>query len=135
MRIAIITESFPPDVNGVAHSVVRVAEHLVDRGQPATGHRARAGLGYEAGDRPAAVPVVRVPSIPMPGYPTFRLGLPSRRITDAVVGHGTDLVHLAGPFFLGARGSAVAQHLRLPTVAVTRRTSRPTPGPPDERPR
>ncbi|WP_233513728.1 glycosyltransferase [Micromonospora craterilacus] len=32
MRIAIVTESFPPDVNGVAHSVVRAAEHLVARG-------------------------------------------------------------------------------------------------------
>jgi phosphatidylinositol alpha 1,6-mannosyltransferase len=32
MRIAIITESFPPDVNGVAHCVVRVAENLVRKG-------------------------------------------------------------------------------------------------------
>jgi phosphatidylinositol alpha 1,6-mannosyltransferase len=118
MRIAIVTESFPPDVNGVAHSVVRVAEHLVARGhrplviapEPASGTPRVAG--------PSTYPVVRVPSVPMPGYPTFRLGLPSRRITDSIVGHGTDLVHLASPFFLGARGSAVAQHLRLPTVAV-----------------
>jgi phosphatidylinositol alpha 1,6-mannosyltransferase len=118
MRIAIITESFPPDVNGVAHSVVRVAEHLVEKGhrplvvapEPASGMRRVAGaLPY---------PVVRVPSLPMPGYPSFRLGLPSRRITEALVAHGTDVVHLAGPFFLGARGSAVAQHLNLPTVAV-----------------
>ena len=63
-------------------------------------------------------PVVRVPSVPMPGYPSFRLGLPSRRIAEALVGHGTDVVHLASPFFLGARGSAVAQRLRLPHVAV-----------------
>jgi phosphatidylinositol alpha 1,6-mannosyltransferase len=118
MRIAIITESFPPDVNGVAHSVVRVAEHLVDRGhrplvvapEPASGMPRVAG--------PLPYPVVRVPSLPMPGYPTFRLGLPTRRLTEALIGHGTDLVHLAGPFFLGARGSAVAQHLGLPTVAV-----------------
>ena len=33
MRIAIITESFPPDVNGVAHCVVRVAEDLVRKGR------------------------------------------------------------------------------------------------------
>jgi phosphatidylinositol alpha 1,6-mannosyltransferase len=118
MRIAIITESFPPDVNGVAHSVVRVAEHLVDRGhrplviapEPASGMPRVAG--------PLPYPVVRVPSLPMPGYPTFRLGLPTRRLTEALIAHGTDLVHLAGPFFLGARGSAVAQHLGLPTVAV-----------------
>jgi phosphatidylinositol alpha 1,6-mannosyltransferase len=32
MRVAIITESFPPDVNGVAHCVVRVAELLAADG-------------------------------------------------------------------------------------------------------
>ena len=35
MRVAIITESFPPDLNGVAHCVQRVAELLVDRGHGA----------------------------------------------------------------------------------------------------
>jgi phosphatidylinositol alpha 1,6-mannosyltransferase len=118
MRIAIVTESFPPDVNGVAHCVVRIAEHLVERGhrpmviapEPAS------GLARVAGQFP--YPVVRVRSVGMPGYRTFRLGLPTRRITDALVRHGTQLVHLASPFFLGARGSAVAQRLGLPTVAA-----------------
>ena len=32
VRIAIVAESFPPDVNGVAHCTLRVAEHLVARG-------------------------------------------------------------------------------------------------------
>ncbi|GII25522.1 glycosyltransferase family 4 protein [Planosporangium mesophilum] len=118
MRIAIITESFPPDVNGVAHSVVRVAEHLLSRGhtplviapQPASGCRAVTGqLPY---------PVIRVPSLPTPGYPSFRLGLPSRRIAAALREHRADLVHLASPFVLGARGVSVARGLGLPTVAV-----------------
>jgi phosphatidylinositol alpha 1,6-mannosyltransferase len=118
MRIAIITESFPPDVNGVAHSVVRVAEHLLSRGheplviapQPASGRRAVTG--------PLPYPVIRVPSLPTPGYSGFRLGLPSRRIAAALREHRTDLVHLASPFVLGARGVGIARALQLPVVAV-----------------
>src|SRR3989440_10616282 len=117
MRVAIITESFPPDINGVAHSVVRVAEHLV-----ASGHEPlviapepASGTARVAGQLP--YPVVRVPSMPMPGYPSFPLGLPRRKLTEALVGHGTELVHLASAFFLGARGSAVAQRLGPPPRA------------------
>jgi phosphatidylinositol alpha 1,6-mannosyltransferase len=118
MRIAIITESFPPDVNGVAHSVVRVAEHLLSRGheplviapQPASGRRAVTG--------PIPYPVIRVPSLPTPGYSGFRLGLPSRRIAATLREYRTDLVHLASPFVLGARGVSVARALQLPVVAV-----------------
>ncbi|MDG4784669.1 glycosyltransferase family 1 protein [Micromonospora sp. WMMD1102] len=118
MRIAIVTESFPPDVNGVANSVVRVAEHLVRSGhrplviapQPAPGTRyATDALPY---------PVVRLPSVPMPGYPQFRLGLPGRELAAALRGHDADLVHLASPFVLGARGVATARTMGLPSVAV-----------------
>ncbi len=118
MRIAIVTESFPPDVNGVAHSVVRVAEHLVRRGhQPLViAPKAGATVRRVAGARD--YPVVRIASLPMPGYRTFRLGLPSRRLTEALVGFAPDVVHLASPFVLGARGGAVAEQLGLPTVAV-----------------
>jgi phosphatidylinositol alpha 1,6-mannosyltransferase len=118
MRIAIVTESFPPDVNGVAHSVVRVAEHLVARGheplviapQPSSAARSVTGsFPYQ---------IIRVPSVATPGYGSFRLGLPSRRLAAALRAHRTDLVHLASPFVLGARGMAVGASLGLPTVAV-----------------
>src|SRR5215475_12621319 len=118
MRIGIIAESFPPDLNGVAHSVVRVAEHLVQRGHQPLVIAPEPGSGLPRVAGPMPYPVVRVPSLPLPGYPQVRLGLPSRRITDALIAHGTHLVHLAAPFVLVGRGSAVAQHLRLPTVAV-----------------
>jgi phosphatidylinositol alpha 1,6-mannosyltransferase len=118
MRIAIITESFPPDVNGVAHCVVRVAEHLTRNGHyplVIAPESARAPLG---GDRLLPYPVERVPSVPLPGYPTFRLGLPSPRLRRALVEHGAQVVHLASPVALGAWGSHVARALALPTVAV-----------------
>jgi len=142
MRVAIITESFPPDVNGVAHCVLRVAELLTSYGhnplviapRPA---RERCGENIEApegtrdgnsepgtrqgtkrGGTSFPFPVVRVPAVPLPGYPTFRLGLPSRQIRAALIRHRTEVVHLASPVVLGAHGALVARRLGLPTVAV-----------------
>jgi phosphatidylinositol alpha 1,6-mannosyltransferase len=63
-------------------------------------------------------PVLRVPSVPLPGYPAFRIGLPSRRVEAAIVAHGTDVVHLASPFALAAHGAFVAERLGVPSVAV-----------------
>ncbi|MGH3153377.1 MAG: glycosyltransferase family 4 protein [Streptosporangiaceae bacterium] len=119
MRVAIITESFPPDVNGVAHCVLRVAEALAAGGhQPLViaPQPLRGAPPADAG--PFPYPVVRVPAVPLPGYPSFRLGLPSRRLRDALVGHRAEIVHLASPVILGAHGAAVARRLSLPTVAV-----------------
>ncbi|MFJ8722164.1 glycosyltransferase family 4 protein [Streptomyces sp. NPDC093269] len=117
MRVVIVTESFPPDVNGVAHCALQTARHLVDRGHvplvvaPATA----AGNGPDA---QAPCPVVRVPSIPLPGYPQVRVALPSRRVAAAITEHRADIVHLASPFILGVRGMAAAARLRIPAVAI-----------------
>jgi phosphatidylinositol alpha 1,6-mannosyltransferase len=118
MRIAIITESFPPDVNGVAHSVLRVAEHLVMRG-----HEPLVVAPEPAPTAPGLTgahpfPVVRVRSLPVPGYRGFRLGLPGANLTRAVAAHRPDLVHLASPFVLGAGGAALAERYGVPIVAV-----------------
>lgn len=133
MRIGIITESFPPEVNGVAHSVLRVAEHLVARGhqplviapQPATGCPADTRPGWPPDTQPGCpadtqhgFPVIRVRSVPFPGYRSVRLGLASPAIQRALVAHRAELVHLASPFFLGALGSRSARRVRLPVVAV-----------------
>ena len=59
-----------------------------------------------------------MPAVPLPGYPSFRLGLPSHRVRDALIQHRTEIVHLASPVFLGAHGAAVARQLGLPTIAV-----------------
>ncbi|MFF1350374.1 glycosyltransferase family 4 protein [Streptomyces sp. NPDC058322] len=126
MRVVIVTESFPPDVNGVAHCTLQTARHLVARGhEPLVIAPAPAGTttasrrgSSDAPETDAPCPVVRVPSLPLPGYPQVRVALPGRRLTAALAAHRAELVHLAGPFVLGARGMAAAARLGLPAVAV-----------------
>ncbi|MER8224543.1 glycosyltransferase family 1 protein [Streptomyces sp. NPDC094143] len=117
MRVVIVTESFPPDVNGVAHCALQTARHLVERGHapvvvapaPAPGNKP---------DASAPCPVVHVASLPLPGYPQVRVALPSRRLAATLVEHRADVVHLASPFVLGVRGMAAAVRLGIPAVAV-----------------
>lgn len=117
MRIAIIAESFLPNMNGVTHSLLRVLDHLADRGDEvlviAPGTR-RDGPKEVAGAR-----IVRVPSIALPKYRRIRVapgGL--SRISRLLEKFAPDVVHLASPFVLGWRGVLAAQSLDLPTVAI-----------------
>jgi phosphatidylinositol alpha 1,6-mannosyltransferase len=118
VRIAYVTESFPPDVNGVAHTAVRVAEHLVSRGHQPLVIAPEPAAGLARPDRQFDFPVVRMPSLALPAYPGFRVGLPGPRVRAAVAQHHADLVHLAGPFVLGASAGTAARRLGLPVVAV-----------------
>ncbi len=117
MRVVIVTESFPPDVNGVAHCTLQTARHLVDRGHDCVVVAPATAPG-NGPDTSAPCPLVRIPSLPLPGYPQVRVALPSRRVAAAIVEHRADLVHLASPFVLGVRGMTAAARLGVPAVAV-----------------
>ena len=113
MRVAIVTESFLPLVNGVVNSVRHVTDHLVDNGHDvliiAPGH----GLGDYRG-----VPVVRVRSVSLPMYKSFPMGLPDKQVKAALTRFRPDVVHLASPIALGWLGLRAARRLGIPTVAV-----------------
>ena len=116
VRIAYVTESFPPDVNGVASTAMRVAEQLAARG-----HEPLVIAPKPARRLPVVrtdFPVVRLPSIGLPLYPGFRVGLPGPQVRAAIAAHRADLVHLAGPVVLGAAGGTAASYLGIPFVAV-----------------
>ncbi|MFC9609692.1 glycosyltransferase family 4 protein [Streptomyces sp. NPDC056938] len=117
MRVVIVTESFPPDINGVAHCALQTARHLAARGHDPLVIAPATAPGPDT-DTDAPCSVIRVPSLPLPGYPQVRVALPSRRVAAAVAAHGAELVHLASPFILGVRGMAAASRLRIPAVAV-----------------
>jgi phosphatidylinositol alpha 1,6-mannosyltransferase len=118
MRVAILTESYAPDLNGVANSVMRVCDHLLAKGHSpmviAPRPRRRSmGLPHDP-----AVPVHRVGSFPTPGHTSFRIAKPSRLVKKALRAQQPDVVHLASPFVLGAWGARAAADLGIPVVAV-----------------
>lgn len=113
MRVAIVTESFLPSVNGVAGTVRHVVDRLV-----ATGHKV---IVVAPGPGPTSygqVQVVRVRSMALPGYRAFPLGLPDPQVHHAIEAFRPDVVHLASPILLGAVGLRVARRLDVPSVAV-----------------
>jgi phosphatidylinositol alpha 1,6-mannosyltransferase len=118
VRIAYVSESFPPDVNGVAHTAVRVAEDLVSKGHEPLVIAPEPASGTPLPDRGFDFPIVRVRSIGLPMYAGFRVGLPGSTVRAAVAAHNADIVHLAGPFVLGAGGCSAALELGVPMVAV-----------------
>ena len=113
MRVAVVTESFLPQVNGVTNTVRQVVDHL-----RRTGHQAiivAPGPGPSSYD---GVPVVRVRSVGLPTYRSFPIGLPDAAVHRALADFRPDVVHLASPIALGAVGLRAARRLGVPTVAV-----------------
>lgn len=119
MRVAIVAESFLPNVNGVTNSVLRVLEHL-----RRTGHEALVIAPDTPRGEPAAdklydgIRVHRVPSKMFPKVTSLPLGVPRPRMVGVLRGFDPDIVHLASPALLGYGGLHAARYLGVPTVAV-----------------
>ncbi|MCX7445004.1 glycosyltransferase family 1 protein [Corynebacterium sp. P7003] len=118
MRVAIVAESFLPNVNGVTNSVLRVLEHLRRHGDDALVIAPGARDFEEEVVSYAGFPVVRVPTVMVPLINSLPVGVPVPAVNHALRSFRPDVVHLASPFVLGAAGAFVARQLRVPAVAV-----------------
>ncbi|MDH6246259.1 glycosyltransferase family 1 protein [Mycobacterium sp. OTB74] len=119
MRVAIVAESFLPNVNGVTNSVLRVLEHLRRTGHEALVIAPDTPRGQEPADRlHDGIRVHRVPSRMFPKVTSLPLGVPRPRMVRVLRGFDPDVVHLASPALLGYGGLHAARYLKVPTVAV-----------------
>ncbi|AXJ10270.1 glycosyltransferase family 1 protein [Arthrobacter sp. PM3] len=121
MRIAIVAESFLPLMNGVTHSILRVLEHLQERGDevlviaPST----PSTKDTVVPDEVYGAHVHRLPSVPLAGYANVRVALGGvYRVKRILADYAPDVVHLASPFVLGWRAAQAARQLGIPTVAI-----------------
>ena len=119
MRVAIVAESFLPNVNGVTNSVLRVIEHLRRTGHEVLVIAPDTPRGEPPADRVHdGVRVHRVPSYMFPKITSLPLGVPWPRIVAVLRGFEPDVIHLASPALLGWGGVHAARRLGVPSVAV-----------------
>ncbi len=119
VRVAIVAESFLPNVNGVTNSVLRVIEHLRRTGHEVLVIAPDTPRGQPPADRVHdGVRVHRVPSHMFPAVTSLPLGVPRPRMVGVLRGFDPDVVHLASPALLGWGGVHAARHLGVPAVAV-----------------
>ena len=117
MKVAIVTESFLPQVNGVTNSVLRVVEHLSTLGHEALviAPESIGGPKEYCGARVKRVPALPLNSLLKIGMP---IAVPSRKLEYLLDGFAPDLMHLASPFVLGAYSARIAKRLEIPTLSV-----------------
>jgi phosphatidylinositol alpha 1,6-mannosyltransferase len=114
--VAIVAESFLPQVNGVTNSVLRVLEHLRKRG-----HEALVIAPYDEGvpDSYADYPVIALSAMSLPGYADVRIGLtPTAQFERIFADFAPDVVHLAAPFAMGYNAVLATSRMSIPSVAV-----------------
>lgn len=115
MRVAFVTETYPPEVNGVAMTVGQLVGGLRCRGHDVALVRPRQG--------PADVVAARgdenlVRGLPLPHYPGLRFGLPAgRRLLGAWRERRPDVVHVATEGPLGWSALGAARRLDLPVTS------------------
>ena len=110
MRVALVTESFLPSLNGVTNSVVRVVETL-----KAQGHEVLIVAPTSESPEHEGFPVVTSPFVPLGGFP---VAIPTPAITQTLDRFSPDLIHAAAPFWLGGQSIAYAAKKGIPSVAV-----------------
>jgi len=106
MRLALVTDAWAPQTNGVVRTLMRTRDELTDMGH--------------------AVQVIspdQFNGFPCPTYPEIKLAfLPGRKIARTIEAFGANAIHIAteGPLGHAARGYCLEQKLPFTTAYHTR---------------
>lgn len=117
LRIACVTETYPPEVNGVAGTLARMIQGLHERNHEIQLVRPRQAAGQSAESTPGFHEVL-MRGLPVPRYPTLRMGMPSKRaLVQMWSTRRPDVVHVATEGPLGWSALNAALHLKLPVCS------------------
>ena len=117
LRIAVVTETWPPEVNGVAMTLAKLVQGLSHRNHDVQLIRPR----QTKADSPmsdASLEEVLMRGMPIPRYPELKLGLPSKKtLVKTWTLRRPDVVHIATEGPLGWSALQAAKVLKLPVTS------------------
>jgi glycosyltransferase involved in cell wall biosynthesis len=115
LHVTLITETFTPEINGVAHTLGRLCEGLRLRG-----HRVEVVRPRQAGDRPGSAgdDVMLCRGWPIPGYPGLQWGQSSmHKLLRRWQRNRPDVVYIATEGPLGLSALRAARRLGIAVVS------------------
>lgn len=112
MRVTLVTETFPPQVNGVSRTLGELARRLGEQGD------AVQVVYPDYGDRPNRPDACRVGSFQLPFYREIHVPLPPfSRVHKAIDAFRPDVIHVATEAFLGFSALRHATRRSIPIVS------------------
>lgn len=117
LRIAVVTETWPPEVNGVALTLSKLVHQLSQRNHTIQLIRPRQDKNDQQSDS-AGWTEILLRGLPIPRYPQLKLGLPSKKsLIKAWRQQRPDLIHIATEGPLGWSAVQAAHTLRIPVTS------------------
>ena len=111
-RVAVLTESFLPKVDGVVKTAYLTIRYLQE-----TGREVLVLAPDIAVDNVGESQVIPLPSVGLPQAPETRMALPNPAVARHIGDFQPDLIHLFSPAAMAVNGMAVGRHLNLPVIA------------------
>ena len=117
LRIAVVTETWPPEVNGVAMTLAKLVQGLSHRNHDVQLIRPRQ-TKTESPLNDSSLEEVLMRGMPIPRYPELKLGLPSKKtLVKTWTLRRPDVVHIATEGPLGWSALQAAKVLKLPVTS------------------
>jgi glycosyltransferase involved in cell wall biosynthesis len=117
LRVAVVTETWPPEVNGVAVTLAKLVQGLSHRNHDVQLIRPRQ-TKTDAGVSDSNLEEVLMRGMPIPRYPELKLGLPSKKtLIKTWTLRRPDVVHIATEGPLGWSALQAAKVLKLPVTS------------------
>ncbi len=114
LRVAFVTETYPPEINGVANTAVHFVEGLRARNHEIQLVRPRQSRSCQPDDE-TGLREILLRGLPIPRYPDLRMGLPAKRALLRMWSHHRpDIVHIVTEGPLGWSALQAALKLKLP---------------------